>query len=283
MDNTTKRSIFNGTPRPITPTVKNTARPTKVSPTKPAPSQTSNYRRVTPSSSSPSPVLSSKVSPLPIASEPSQDPSCSRISNSLKKPTVKSISKTSKKLWLFILIGVAICVFIGITIALVIHNTDSTKENSKQNSEILNPPIEENTEEINAITKETIDKYAEVTIEGYKEVDDNSLSGKAVVVKVQNKSEEIVSLAIDIGAYDNDDNVMETSSLYAEGMEPGQIYSFNTFVYTELSEEQLRTAKFKVYRASTYNAEGIETEIQSTDETGPVEETQPAEANSTED
>ena len=179
--------------------------------------------------------------------------------------------------------GIIICIIVGITIAIIVrNNTKNTEENSEQDSGILNPTIEENTEEINAITKETIDKYAEVTVEGYHEVEDGSMEGKAVVVKVQNKSEGIVSLAIDIGAYDNDDNVMETSSLYAEGMEPGQIYSFNTFVYTELSEEQLRTAKFKVYRASTYNAEGIETEIQSTDETEPVEETQPAEANSIE-
>lgn len=279
MDNKIRRSPINGMPIPPTKTPN------------PQPIAKPVIRPATKPTANPSTRLTQK----PIEPPTSRPTITHTAQTSMPRPhlTTPNPKKKNNKIWLFIIAGIVICTITGIVIAIaMIPKKGSDNNNGDETS--TSPTIEENTEEQKKTTEETVNKYAEVTIEGYKEVDDNSLSGKAVVVEVQNKSEEIVSLAIDIGAYDNDDNVMETSSLYAEGMEPGQIYSFNTFVYTELSEEQLRTAKFKVYRAHTYNAEGdkVEEVVDSlapestseesapSEESQSTEETQPTDANS---
>lgn len=109
-------------------------------------------------------------------------------------------------------------------------------------------------EEEARVTKDTLDKYTEITIEGYKEVNDNPVTNAAVIVSVKNVSEETVSLAIVMAAMDDNDNVLDTSSIYAEGIQPGQTHTFETFVYTTLTPEQLKNAKYKAYKASTYEA-----------------------------
>ena len=89
-------------------------------------------------------------------------------------------------------------------------------------------------------------------IEGYKKVDDNEISSDIVAVSIKNKSDQKVSIEVMIGAYDEDDALMEVSSLYAENSEPGVTQEFQLFPYTNLTPEQLQTATYKVYRAKTY-------------------------------
>ena len=182
--------------------------------------------------------------------------------------------KINTKYIIIAAITIVICVGIGIVAALLLRGSGSGDGNSDTPVD-TNTPVEENTEETQRITDETIKKYADITVEGYQDVDNESFTGKAVVVTVRNSSDETVSLAITMGAYDSEGNLLDTSSLYAEGIQPDQTNTFNTFVYTELTPEQMRSATFKVYKASTYDAQGGETTIveEGTEVITPTEET----------
>lgn len=169
-----------------------------------------------------------------------------------KKPTTKYI--------IIAAVAIIACVGIGIAAALLLKN-NSPDSNDGTVSTDTTIPFEENTEETQRITDETVQKYADIKVEGYQDVDTESFTGKAVVVTVRNSSNETVSLAITMGAYDSDGNLLDTSSLYAEGIQPDQTNTFNTFVYTELTPEQMQSATFKVYKATTYDAQGGETTI----------------------
>ncbi|MBR3115777.1 hypothetical protein IKF30_00930 [Candidatus Saccharibacteria bacterium] len=169
------------------------------------------------------------------------------------KPKNKSI-----KYIIIAIIGVLLLVGIGVGVAIAMSN-NGDKGTEPDNSGDTSTATEENDEETKRITEETIKKYTDIKVEGYRDVEDNSVNGKAVVVSVHNISEEVVSLAIVMGAYDQEGNLLDTSSLYAEGIQPDQTHVFNTFVYSELTPKQLESATYKVYKAHTYNAEGVET------------------------
>ena len=165
---------------------------------------------------------------------------------------------------------IVVCIGIGIGVALAMRNNNSGDDESITEGN-TGTVIEPNDEETKRITEETVNKYTEIKVEGYREVEDNSINGKAVVINVKNISEETVSLAIVMGAYDSNGNLLDTSSLYAEGIQPGQTHIFNTFVYSELTPEQLESATYKVYKANTYTVDGVETSSEGTEE-APIEE-----------
>lgn len=194
-------------------------------------------------------------------------------------PAPKSSNKPNRAVIIAIII-VVVCIIAGIIAAIIINNNKNNEADNPENGTSIQSPT---SEEEQRVTEDTLKRYAEVTIEGYQEVDDPNTS-KAVVVKVENKSDETTSLAVTIGAYDNDNNLLETSSTYAEGIEPGQSVIFNTFVFTELTEEQLSSATYKVYTAKTYTVEGLveETGEQLEEQIEQSTEPAPTESESTE-
>lgn len=273
MDNTIRRSPINGMPIPsagaprpqpvarpvIKPTTAGTPSPVAkpvASSAKPAPKpvETPMSR---PAVTHTTQATAPKAQPTVIKDSPKEAPNATP--KTTPKPEAKPSKPSSKKsgnskLWLYVVAGVAVCAIIGVIIAIVM-NLPKGGDNSGDDTS-LNLPPEENTEEQKRITEETVSKYAEVTVDGYREIEDGSMEGKAVIVKVRNKSEETVSIAVIIGAYDSSDTLLETSSVYAESVQPDQTHTFNSFVFSQLSPEQLQSAKYKVYRAYTYNVSG---------------------------
>ncbi len=169
--------------------------------------------------------------------------------NEPKATPAKANNKKPNKTIIVIVIIAAICIIAGIIAAVIINNNSNNTEGSNS-SHVLSK------EEEQKITEDTLSKYADVTIEGYQTVD-NPNTEKAVVVKVENKSEETTSLAVTIGAYDENNKLLEKSSTYAENIGPGQSVIFHTFVYTDLTEDQLNSATYKVYSAKTYTVNGL--------------------------
>ncbi len=170
-------------------------------------------------------------------------------SNASKANTAPRASNKPNKN-IIIAVVVAFIIIAAIVVAIIINNKNN-EPNSLGEGTSAQSLI---SEEEKRITEETLKKYAEVTIDGYQDVNDPNTK-KAVVVNVKNISNETTSLAVTIGAYGKNDNLLETSSTYAENIEPGQSVTFNTFIFTDLTEDQLNSATFKVYTAKTYTVE----------------------------
>ena len=115
-------------------------------------------------------------------------------------------------------------------------------------------------------------------VKGYQHIDTENGGYNAVVIEVKNRGDKRTSLAIDVVARNKDDNtVLDTSSMYAEGIEPGQTYTFYTFVYSKVPADQLKEAKFDIYKANTYNAGGVEEQQEEPAETPEQPQEQPQE------
>ena len=196
------------------------------------------------------PTIVSKPVEHPITSASNNIPKPeSIVTKKEKKSHKKSINKKT-----ILGIGIAAVVIIALIIlAITIANQPHGNTEGDTGEETVQT-IEPTTEEENKITKETLDKYAEVTIDGYKKVDNNEISSDVVIVHVKNISEEQTSLAIAVVAEDNDGKVLDISYLYAEGITSGETQEFQTFVYTKMTPEQMQNAKYKVYKANTYEA-----------------------------
>lgn len=108
---------------------------------------------------------------------------------------------------------------------------------------------------------EAILKYIGIEVVGYQQVNDGNNDYNAVVINVTNTGEEKTSLAIEIIARSEDGTVLDKSSVYAEAIDPGQTHQFYTFVYSELTPEQLKSAKYEIYKAYTYVSSGEKTII----------------------
>ena len=186
-----------------------------------------------------------------------------KVSTKQKTPKIKKLK--NKKLPIFIAVGITvILVVIGVVVAINLPQGSSDNSSNTEETAATIPGNIETTEEENKVTEETLDKYAGVSFEGYQQVEDELGTHGAVVVSVKNTSDKRTNLAVDIVAKDEEGNILDQSSLYAEGIEPEQVQTFYTFVYSELSPEQLKSAKFEVNRAYTYSTDG-------TDETDQVE------------
>lgn len=166
--------------------------------------------------------------------------------------------KNLKKFWVWfgIIIGVIIAVVI---VCLVLYFINKPVEGGSGDGE-ANVFGEVMTEEEKQVTRQVMDEYADVTVEGVEEVEDELGKHNAVIVKVKNISDKTISLAIDIVAKDKDGNMLDKSSLYAEGIGPEQVYSFQTFVYSILTIDQLKAAEYDIYKAYTYNTPGTQAE-----------------------
>lgn len=186
------------------------------------------------------------------------------------KKSKKKIDLKKHKKTILIACGiVAFIAVIAIIMALVKkapQDTGNTTDGDTAGEISTAAIIATTTEEDNEITKQVLDKYAEVEIGGYERIEDESGVADTITISVKNISEEKVNLAIDIIATDNDDNLLDVTSLYAEGIEPGQTQVFQAFAASQLTAEQLQSAKFKVNKAYTYITDtGEQQEIEATD------------------
>ena len=167
-------------------------------------------------------------------------------------------SKSSKKNITTILVAVgALAILAGIIVAVVLNlpHGDSG-EDETGGGDVVSVNTDVLTEEDEKTTKNVIDKYAEVKVGDIQEYEDELGKHIGVNVAVTNISEETVSIAVDLAAMGKDGNVLDKSSLYAEGIAPGQTYNFQTFSYTTLSLQELKDAEIKVYKAYTYVSAG---------------------------
>lgn len=169
--------------------------------------------------------------------------------------TTPKIKKTQKVLK--ILLPVFILVAIVTMFILFFSVKPETIEDSENTSDFY---YEELTEEEKRETEMVMDEYAEVIVGGYKEVEDELGFHDAITINVKNISDKEVSLAISVVAKDQEGNILDKSSLYAEGIEPGQTQVFQTFVYSTLTREELKTAQYEVFKARTYEIPAPETD-----------------------
>ena len=166
-------------------------------------------------------------------------------------------SKKFNKKTIFIIGGVVvIAIIIGILIAVFMPKGEpNTPSGNNGNSTTIEPT----TEEQQRVTKETLEKYVSVDISGYYESEDNPVSKDVVGLSIKNISNEILSITIELGAYNTSGELLETSAIYAENVNPGGTQAFEMFAYTNLTADQLKTASYKVYRAWTDKNEIIVT------------------------
>ena len=191
-------------------------------------------------------------------------------------------SKGSNKKTIFIIGGVVVlAIIIGILIAVFIPKGDPGATSDDGGNSSVGPTSEEEAK----ITKETLEKYVEVKIDGYKKSENNPVSKDVVAVSVKNISDKTISVAVEIGAFDGDDNMLETSSLYAEGLRSGDTQPFELFAYTQMTPDQMQKVTYKVYKAWTYTPEGATYDEETTTIEEPVSEPEteaPVENNTTE-
>ena len=209
-------------------------------------------------------VVRTNATPINRPATPVSNPAKPDANPESKTETVSKEKKPkNKKPLIFIAIGVvAILAIVGVIVAINVSqgsNTDAGTDESADTSS--SAPA--TTEEENKVTKETTDNYAQVSFEGYQQVEDEMGSHGAIIVTVKNISDKKTCIAVDLVAKDADGNILDQSSLYAEGIEPEQVQTFQTFVYSELSPEQLQSAKIEVLKAYTYSNDPSDTTEQS--------------------
>lgn len=156
------------------------------------------------------------------------------------------------KKFYFLLAGIV--VFVAVITATILSNVfRGGEENEDSTPKISIDTL--STEEENALTKQVLEKYVDATIEGYQKVENDQGLNDVVVINIKNISDEKTNLALDVVALDDDGNVLDKTSLYAEGIEPGQTQIFQAFALSELAPEQLQAAHYEIYRAKTYKTE----------------------------
>lgn len=129
------------------------------------------------------------------------------------------------------------------------QNTNYAEPNNdSSNDDVTTPPKPSE----NPVTTEFIDGVVEVNIIGLADSTTSNLDHKIVKVSVSNKSDKIQSVKISLAAVDKDGKILGVSSLYSEGINPGDTNELEAFVSTSLTAEQLESAEFKIRSASTY-------------------------------
>ena len=96
-----------------------------------------------------------------------------------------------------------------------------------------------------------VGKYAEVTFEGWQEVDDPR-TDHALVVTVKNISDRTKSFVFGLEALDANGDRLDEFSFTVENLAPGQSQRFNTFILTKLGDDIMSSATYNVYQSSTF-------------------------------
>lgn len=171
--------------------------------------------------------------------------------------------KGNAKIWLFAGVSVLVIVIVAL---LVVFLTKDNSGNDDLGTDGEYLPGFDISDEEKEVTKKVMDEYAEVEVVGFQEFEDENGKHNAIVVNVKNVSDKTVSLAIDVVAKNKEGTILEKSSLYAEGIMPGQTQVFNTFVYSALSADELKSADYEIFKAYTYVAPGTATNEESQSE-----------------
>lgn len=188
--------------------------------------------------------------------EHKQDLQNNRIAEGISGKSKKSFKapKINKK-WALIIAGIVVLLII-IAVALVLLLPKGSDGNDVSSTDGTYTAGTEITDEEKAVTKKVLDEYAEVTVVGFQEFEDENGKHNSIVVNVKNVSDKRISLAIDVIAKNKEGAVLDKSSLYAEGIMPEQTQVFQTFVYSTLSADELKAADYEVLKAYTYVAPG---------------------------
>lgn len=215
------------------------------------------------------PVQPVGVKPAQPVAKPVEKPAEKPVEKPAVKPVVpatptahKAASKAKKpisKKNLGIIAGVVAAIVLVVAIIVIVINSNNNQPDSDAPEEYV--PGNVLTEEDKKVTQQTMDNV-EINVEGYQHIADENGEFNAVVVTVKNTGDKRTCIAIDVAAKDGDDKILDMSSLYAEGIEPEQTQRFYLFVYSELTPDQLTSAKYDVYKAYTYTTEALEAENQ---------------------
>ena len=175
-----------------------------------------------------------------------------------KKKRTKDKTNNSKNKKLYIIASIIVLVVVIVVAAILINQNSNDGDGIDVNKD-TRVIIDSNqtTEQEDNITKQILEKYADVKVEGYQEIEEENGTVGTVVIDVKNISGKKINLAVDVVAKDKDGNILDKTSLYAEEMEEDQVYVFNVFTDSELSQEQLQNATIEVLRAYTYGTEEV--------------------------
>jgi len=223
---------------------------TSASSAKPAPKVASSATTSSEKSSSTATNRLASVTGKPASTMEKQTSTISAIG--VKRKKSKSLKKGNPLMWV---LGCLIMVIVVISAVLIIRNlTNGEPEPEPVVSNGDSSVTEKPTEEEERITKETLEKYLDPGIEGYREDTFGENVHEAIVVSMHNKSEEKVSLMMEIIAVDKNGEIKDSSYVSAENMLPGETQSFPMFVESKIPMNELKDMEFKVYRANTYDA-----------------------------
>lgn len=164
---------------------------------------------------------------------------------------VPEVKRSNKKRLVLIIAGFII--LLGVIIAVVLLFLPKSEDKVvNEEPTTLSGQLKTLTDEEKTITEEILNNEAEIVVEGYKRITDEEGEHDAVVITVKNTSDKSVNFAFEVVALDTNNNVLDKTSLYAEGIGSGQTYVFNAFVLSKLSPEQMQAAHYEVYKAKTY-------------------------------
>ncbi len=186
-------------------------------------------------------------------------------------------AEKKNKLWIFVVIGVVL-VIVAVVVALIVRNLPGNNSGSigmVTEGEFLSEGEIENTGEI-------LDKYVEVTVEGFNESRNIANPNGAVGVFVKNISDEEISVMLILAAYLDGNEIVDKHFIYAEHLEPGATQNFDAFINTPLTPEELKKATYKVYKAERYTPEDEMDDSLVVEEGGETEGTENTEAGSSE-
>ncbi|MBR3319758.1 hypothetical protein IKG20_00390 [Candidatus Saccharibacteria bacterium] len=166
----------------------------------------------------------------------------------------KGSSKGNKKVFIIAasVVAVGALAVLGVMFIPKLFNKQETETN--ENIGVISPSGQPLTEEDKRITEKTISEAADVSIKGYKEIEAENGKRGVVTISVRNTSSESTSYAIEVAVNNSDGELLEILSFYAEGIEPGQTVEADMYPQTT-SAEDLKNAKFEIFRAYTYTPE----------------------------
>lgn len=207
-----------------------------------------------------SPTLVKKRS-LSVKEEPS--------SNVKQKDKAKKVWYKDKSIVMAV-VGVFCLTILIVVVSLnmIMSHTSSEVENEDEEQatgeEVVSSPFSDENETLLPLqhdaledqsdsNKEALGQDIEVKIGEYEKLGDEAGGKGAVQVSVKNISDKTISATVEILAKDDGGNILDFANLYAECMEPGSPeLLFQAFLASELTEDQLRSSKFEISRASLY-------------------------------
>ena len=227
-----------------------------------------NTRPVVPPTPAETPAPTVGAAPQQSNPTPVTEPTTNNANTSTNIKAKKSHKKALK-----VICALLMVILVAVVVALILFkffpgdNTDigsnvtdsSNTSANAQNSNVIDkpnapsdadstPPQDDQT----PVTTELVDGVVEVKYGGLTDSTSLDLDHRIIKVIITNKSDEIQSIKLSLAATDEIGKILGISTLYAEGINPGESYELEAFTTTSLSSEELENAKFKIRSAATY-------------------------------